>query len=92
MANVISLRGILALGLAVLAVLAGATAVRRRRWGVSAALAVALAAGSLGHVGVLIARGWISSSSHGTPTAGAHRRMPSLDSCARPTPTSSVTP
>lgn len=67
-ANVISLRGILALGLVVLAVIAGATAVRRRRWGVSAALAVALAAGSLGHVGVLIARGWSSSTSGGDLT------------------------
>lgn len=57
-ANVISLRGILALGFAVLALVAGAIAMRRRRWGVSAALAIALVTCSLGNGGVLLLRGW----------------------------------
>ncbi|REC97990.1 endonuclease/exonuclease/phosphatase (EEP) superfamily protein YafD [Microbacterium sp. AG157] len=56
-ANAISLRGILAIGLGVLAVLVGAVAMWRRRWGVAAGLALALAAAVLGDGAVLLVRG-----------------------------------
>lgn len=48
-ANVLSLRGVLASALGVLALLVGGVAVRRKTWGVSAALALALAIASLGN-------------------------------------------
>lgn len=63
-ANVLSLRGVLAGVLGALAVLVGGVALWRRRWGISAALSLALAAASLGHAGVLVARGW------GAPAVG----------------------
>ncbi|KTS06411.1 hypothetical protein RSA3_17000, partial [Microbacterium testaceum] len=47
-AQLIPFRGILAIGLAALAVVAGVIAVLRRRWGVAAGLAIVLAAASLG--------------------------------------------
>jgi endonuclease/exonuclease/phosphatase (EEP) superfamily protein YafD len=62
--NAISLRGVLAGALGVLALLVGGVSVWRKTWGVSAALAFALAAASLGNAGVLVVRGW------GAPAAG----------------------
>ncbi|KTR99656.1 hypothetical protein NS283_17460, partial [Microbacterium testaceum] len=53
-AQLIPFRGILAIGLAALAVVAGVIAVLRRRWGVAAGLAMVLAAASLGNAGVLV--------------------------------------
>ncbi len=55
-ANAIALRGVLALGVAVAAVLVGALAVLRRRWGMSAALAISLAAAAVGTGAVVLAR------------------------------------
>ncbi|KTS55489.1 hypothetical protein NS206_16390, partial [Microbacterium testaceum] len=52
-AQLIPFRGILAIGLAALAVVVGVIAVLRRRWGVAAGLAIVLAAASLGNAGVL---------------------------------------
>ncbi|WP_314451473.1 endonuclease/exonuclease/phosphatase family protein [uncultured Microbacterium sp.] len=57
-ADVLSLRGVLASALGVLALLVGGVAVLRKTWGVSAALALALAVASVGNAGVLIVRGW----------------------------------
>ncbi|WP_279365625.1 endonuclease/exonuclease/phosphatase family protein [Microbacterium testaceum] len=56
-ANAISLRALLALGFGVLAILVAGAAVWRRRWGVAAALAIALAAASVGNGAVLLIRG-----------------------------------
>ncbi|MDF2666642.1 MAG: hypothetical protein K0R81_2492 [Microbacterium sp.] len=56
-AQLIPFRGILALGFAALAVVAGVIAVLRRRWGVAAGLAIVLAAASLGNGAVLVVRG-----------------------------------
>ncbi len=56
-ANAISLRALLALGFGILALLVTGLAVWRRRWSVAAALAIALAAASLGNAAVLLARG-----------------------------------
>ncbi len=56
-ANAISLRALLALGFGVLALLVAGAAVWRRRWGVAAALAIALAAASVGNGVVLLTRG-----------------------------------
>lgn len=56
-ANAISLRALLALGFGVAALLVAGVAIWRRRWGVAAALAIALAVASLGNGAVLLARG-----------------------------------
>lgn len=56
-AQLIPFRGILALGFAALAVVAGLVAVLRRRWGVAAGLAIVLAVASLGNGAVLVVRG-----------------------------------
>ncbi|MDR6689619.1 endonuclease/exonuclease/phosphatase (EEP) superfamily protein YafD [Microbacterium sp. 1154] len=56
-ANAISLRALLALGFGVAALLVAGVALQRRRWGVAAALAIALAVASLGNGAVLAARG-----------------------------------
>ncbi|KEP74855.1 hypothetical protein HR12_02990, partial [Microbacterium sp. SUBG005] len=70
-ANAISFRALLALGLAVLALPFSAVALRRRRWGVAAALALALTAAAVGNGAVLAARGAGSSSSGGELTVAA---------------------
>lgn len=70
-ANAISFRALLGLGLAVLALACVAAAVRRRRWGVAAALAVALTTAAVGNGVVLAARGAGSSSSEGELTVAA---------------------
>ncbi|MDQ1111805.1 endonuclease/exonuclease/phosphatase (EEP) superfamily protein YafD [Microbacterium testaceum] len=56
-ANAISLRALLALGFGVAALLVAGVAVWRRRWGVAAALSIALAVASVGNGAVLLARG-----------------------------------
>ncbi|MDU0366861.1 endonuclease/exonuclease/phosphatase family protein [Microbacterium sp. KSW4-17] len=56
-ANAISLRAPLAIGLAVAALACAAIAVRRRRWGVSAALALSLVAAAVGNGVALAVRG-----------------------------------
>lgn len=56
LSNVIALRGVLVLGAAVAAVLVGMLAAWRRRGGVVAALAIALAAVAVGNGAVLLAR------------------------------------
>lgn len=70
-ANLLSLRGVLALALGVLALLVGGFAVRRKAWGVSAALALALAAASMGTAGVQIVRGWGAPAAEGDLTVVA---------------------
>ncbi|WZH38108.1 MAG: endonuclease/exonuclease/phosphatase family protein [Microbacterium enclense] len=64
-AQLIPFRGILALVFAALAVVAVVVAVLRRRWGVAAGLAIALAAASLGNGAVLLARGGGSPAAEG---------------------------
>ena len=56
-ALLIPFRGVLALTFAALAAVAALIAFRRHRWGVSAGLAIVLAAASLGNGAVLLARG-----------------------------------
>lgn len=64
-AQLIPFRGLLALAFAVLAVAAGIFAVLRRRWSVAAALAIVLAAASLGNGAVLLSRGFGASATEG---------------------------
>ncbi len=64
-AQLIPFRGLLALAFAVLAIIAAVVAVLRRRWGVAAALAIALAAASLGHGAILLSRGFGGSDAPG---------------------------
>lgn len=56
-AQLIPFRGLLALSFGALAVVVAFIAVLRRRWGVAAGLAIALAAASIGNGAVLLARG-----------------------------------
>lgn len=56
-AQLIPFRGLLAIVFAVLGAVAALTALLRRRWGVAAALAIALAAASVGNGAVLLTRG-----------------------------------
>ncbi|MDU0345512.1 endonuclease/exonuclease/phosphatase family protein [Microbacterium sp. KSW2-29] len=56
-ANAISFRALLAIGLTVAALVFAAVAARRRRWGVSAALALSLLVASVGNGVVLAVRG-----------------------------------
>ncbi|WP_285136708.1 endonuclease/exonuclease/phosphatase family protein [Microbacterium sp. lyk4-40-TSB-66] len=70
-ANLLSLRGVSAGALGVLALIVGAVAARRGTWGVSAALALALAAAFLGNAGVLVVRGWGASAVDGDLTVVA---------------------
>lgn len=70
-ANLIALRGVVALGLVVPASVAGVIAMRRGRWGVSAALAIALVACSIGNGGVLLLRGWGATTADGDLTVVA---------------------
>lgn len=70
-ANAISFRAVLAVGLAALAVACTAVAARRRRWGVAAALALALTAAAVGNGVVLAVRGAGPSPSGGELTVAA---------------------
>lgn len=69
--DAIPFRGILALVLGALALVATVVAVRRRRWSVAAALAIAFAAATVGHGAVLLARGGGSAVAEGDLTVVA---------------------
>lgn len=70
-AQLIPFRGPLALAFAVLAAIAALVAVLRRRWAVSAALAIVLAAAAIGNGAVLLTRGFGGSTADGEVVVAA---------------------
>lgn len=70
-AQLIPFRGPLALAFAVLAAVAALVAVLRRRWAVSAALAIVLAAAAIGNGAVLLTRGFGGSTADGEVVVAA---------------------